>query len=76
MDMTRTFIMPIADDDLQRRLQARDTLFFVGQDEGRQEEIQQQVERLGFGDLYIVSATRWPHSDAATIRVEPTAAAA
>ena len=74
--MTRTFIMPIADGDLQQRLREHDTLFFVGQPHERQEEIQEQVQRLGFGNLYIVSAVRWPHSDAATIRVEPLVAAA
>jgi len=67
--------MPITDDELKHRLRAHDTLFFVGQHHVRQEEIQQQVERLGFGELYIVSATRWLHSDDATIRAEPIATA-
>ena len=73
--MTRTFIMLITDDELKNRLGAHDTIFFVGQHHGRQEEIQEQVERLGFGRLYNVSATRWLHSDAATIRAEPIATA-
>ena len=63
--MTRTFIMLITDDELKNRLGAHDTIFFVGQ----------HHERLGFGRLYNVSATRWLHSDAATIRAEPIATA-
>ena len=72
--MTRTFIMPITDGELKPRLRALDTLFFVGQHHVRQADIQQQVERLGFGEVYIVSATRWLHSDDSTIRAEPIAA--
>lgn len=69
--MTRTFILPINDDELRPRLGARETLFFVGQPEALEEEIRKQIERLGFSALYAVSATRWQHSQAATIRVEP-----
>jgi len=69
--MTRTFIMPVNDKELKPRLGARDTLFFVGQPQALEEELRHQVERLGFGPLYAVTATRWAHSDAATIRVEP-----
>jgi hypothetical protein len=74
--MTRTFILPIGDDDLRQHLKARDTLFFVGQPHVLKEQIQQQLERLGFGSSYNVSATPWQHSDSATIRVEPIATAA
>jgi hypothetical protein len=35
------------------------------------QEIERQVERLGFGEGYIVSATRGPNSDRAKIRLKP-----
>lgn len=69
--MMRTFIMPVSDGELKSRLGARDTLVFVGQPKALKDEIRTQIERLGFGALYAVSATAWEHSDASTIRVEP-----
>ena len=72
--MTHTFIMPVPDDELRQHLKARETLFFVGQAHGLKDQLQQQLERLGFGSSYSVSATSWLNSDAATIRVEPIAA--
>jgi hypothetical protein len=53
----------LTDAELRPQLQALDTIFFVNQ--GLQwQEIERQVERLGFGDLYIVSATQRPNQSA------------
>jgi len=68
--------MPVSDDELKRSLEARDTLFFVGQPQALKEEIRAQIESLGFGALYSVTATAWSHSEASTIRVEPIPGAA
>lgn len=73
--MTRTFLMPVADHVLQQRLRAQDTVLFVGQRQERQDEIREQVARLGFGSLYVVTAIPWLHADGSTIRVEPVAVA-
>jgi hypothetical protein len=71
--MVRTCPMPMTDADQQ--LEARDTIFFVGTNISLQ-NIERQVERLGFGELYIVSATQGRHEAARKIRVQPLAAAA
>jgi hypothetical protein len=44
----------LGDDELRAHLERRDTLLFRGL--GREwQQIEKQVERLGFGDLYVVS---------------------
>ena len=73
--MVRTCSMPITDAALRQQLEARDTIFFIGTDMSLQ-KIERQVERLGFGDLYIVSATQSRQKAATKIRVQPLATAA
>ena len=67
--------MPMTDADLRQQLEARDTIFFVGTDVSLQ-NIERQVERLGFGELYIVSATQGRDEAARKIRVQPLPTAA
>jgi hypothetical protein len=70
--MKRTFDAPLTDDELRYWLKARETIFFVGP-RPEWQEIERQVERLGFGKAYIVSATQGRQTTTATIRVEPIA---
>ena len=72
--MKRTQSAPLTDDELRPLLEARDVISFVGQPV-RFEEIERQVERLGFGDLYLVSMTLGPHSAGAKISLRPEALA-
>jgi hypothetical protein len=67
--------MPMTDADFRQQLEARDTIFFVGGEVSLQ-KIERQVERLGFGEMYIVSATQGKQTAATRIRVQPMAAAA
>jgi hypothetical protein len=55
-------------------LEAGETLSFVGEEISFQ-TIERQVERLGFGDLYIVSAMQGRQAVAPRIQVKPLAAA-
>src|SRR5215510_9691036 len=68
--MRRTHIRALTDDQLRPQLEAGDIIFFLGP-QFRLQEIERQVERLGFAEGYIVSATRGPNSDRAKIRVKP-----
>ena len=68
--MKRTHSAPLPDDELRPMLEARDVISFVGQPV-RLQEIERQVERLGFEDLYVVSATQGPHSSVAKINLRP-----
>jgi hypothetical protein len=70
--MKRTHTRVLTDDELRPQLEARDTISFVGRPVTFQ-EIERQVERLGFGDLYIVSTTQKPPSDVAKISLKPEA---
>src|SRR4051812_21881245 len=54
-DMVRTCTMPLTDGELRPQLEAGETISFVG-GEISLHKIESQVDRLGFGDLYIVSA--------------------
>ena len=47
----------LRDEELRPHLERRDTLVFKGTANAWQ-EIERQVERLGFGDAYAVSRTR------------------
>jgi hypothetical protein len=58
--MERTHTRVLTDAELCRELQARETICFVGLDLQWQ-ELERQVERLGFGELYIVSAKQRAH---------------
>jgi len=73
--MVRTSFMPMEDSELRQQLEAKDTIFFVGEDVSLQ-EIERQVERLGFGELYIVSASHHRQPSATRINVKPVDIAA
>jgi hypothetical protein len=64
--MKRTHTQSLTDSELRAELQERDIIFFVGEQLGWQ-EIERQVERLGFGELYIVSAMQRPNESARII---------
>jgi len=70
--MKRTHSRQLTDDELRPQLEARDVIVFVGQPLATR-EIERQVERLGFGDLYIVSATQNPHCRESKISLKPEA---
>jgi hypothetical protein len=60
MERTHTTFLP--DDELRPQLEVGDTIVFTGTTV-RWQEIERQVERLGFGDSYIVIATCVPGSN-------------
>jgi hypothetical protein len=68
--MVRTCFMPMTDSDLRQQLEARDTIFFLGGDVSLQ-KIERQVERLGFGELYTVSATWGLQTGTTKIKLRP-----
>jgi hypothetical protein len=68
--MEATYIRPLADEELRAQLEARATIVFDGQTI-QWHEIERQVERLGFGDLYVVSATQGPLGDNSRISLRP-----
>ena len=70
--MKCTHSAPLTDDELRPLLEARKVISFMGQPVGF-EEIERQVGRLGFGDLYVVSATQGPHSSMVKINLRPEA---
>ena len=49
--MNRIYTNPLPDDDLRAELEGGDTICFMGPI--RWQEVERQVERLGFGDLYM-----------------------
>lgn len=50
------YARPLFDDELRPHLERGDSIVFTGSAHDWQ-EIEQQVERLGFGDRYVVSRT-------------------
>jgi len=73
--MVRTCTIPLTDGELRSQLEAGDTLSFIGREISLQ-TIERQVDRLGFGDLYIVSAMQGRQTEPPRIQVKPFAAAA
>lgn len=67
--MRRVHQRGLTDDELRADLQACDTVYFVG-GSVKWQEVERQVERLGFGDLYIVSALQRPN-EGTTICLKP-----
>jgi len=68
--MKRTVIGLVSDEELRAWLQARETVLLVGKDiEWR--DVERQVERLGFGEDFVVCAAQARTSETATVRVEP-----
>lgn len=68
--MNRIHIRVLSDDELRPQLEARDRIFFLGR-RSKLQVIEQQVERLGFGEVYIVSVTQGPNADRVKIRLNP-----
>jgi len=68
--MQRIHILPLADEELRQQLEAGATVIFDGQTI-QWHEIERQVERLGFGNLYVVSATQGPPGDNSKISLKP-----
>jgi hypothetical protein len=71
--MERIHTQPLSDDELRPQLAAMATILFDGQTV-EWDEIEQQVERLGFGDLYIVSCTQGRSGNDTKIRLKPVLA--
>ncbi len=67
---TRTHSRPLTDEELRQELEARHVICLVDQ-QLRFQEVERQVERLGFGEAYIISATQRPGSGVANIRLTP-----
>jgi len=74
-DMVRTCTMPLTDGELRPQLEAGNTISFVGREISYQ-TIERQVERLGFSDLYIVSAMHGRATNQVRIQVKPCRPAA
>jgi hypothetical protein len=62
--------MHMADAELRQQLEASDTIFFLG-GEASLQKIERQVERLGFGESYTVSATWRLQTGATKIKLRP-----
>ena len=65
--MEHTYTRPLSDEELRRHLDANDTVVFKDAPV-RWQEIERQVERLGFGERFIVSSTKGKHGRACKIR--------
>jgi ATP-dependent protease HslVU (ClpYQ) peptidase subunit len=70
--MIRTHTTQLTDSELRSELEAWNTVLFVG---GVADwvEIDRQVERLGFGELYIVGASKALNDSSFTVSVKPVA---
>jgi hypothetical protein len=66
LGMTRSYTRPLSDNELRSELEARDTICLMGEEISWQ-QIERQVERLGFGEAYIVSSTQRPQGNAKII---------
>lgn len=57
--MKRIHTRILRDEELRPQLETGDVIFFLGR-RVKLEEIERQIERLGFGELYIASETQGP----------------
>jgi hypothetical protein len=73
--MKRVYTKPLPDQELRRQLETKDIVLFVGPSL-KWQAVERQVERLGFGDSYIVSCTKRPNATASKILLKPYAQAA
>ena len=64
--VTRSYTRPLSDDELRSELEANDTICLMREGISWQ-QIERQVERLGFGAAYIVSSTQRPQGSAKII---------
>lgn len=70
--MTHAFTMPLTDAELRPLLEAGEGIAFVGK-VARWQQIERQVERLGFGDLYVVTFTQGKHEPKILVKPRGTA---
>ena len=68
--MKHVYTRLLSDDELRSHLQRGDTVLFQGTPKAWQ-DIERQVERLGFGDEYAVSRTSGAAHDQDVTRVTP-----
>ncbi len=68
--MTHRHNRPLSDEELRSELESRHVVYILDQ-QLRLPEIERQVERLGFGETYIVSATLRPNAALSSIRLAP-----
>lgn len=68
--MGRTYNKPLADDELRRELESRATIFFEWTSI-RWQDIERQVERIGFGDSYIVGTTQRTGDVSSRVSLKP-----
>jgi hypothetical protein len=67
--MERVYTRPLSDDELRPQLEAMATILFNGQ-AIHWHEIERQVERLGFGNLYVVSSMQGQRGNDAKISLK------
>jgi hypothetical protein len=70
MNMMHPYTRLLKDEEIQLHLNAGHAIAFVGLAD-KWKELDRQVERLGFGDLYAVSLSKKRRSDPGFIRVSP-----
>ena len=63
----QTFTIILPDDQMRLHLEGGSTILFKGLGTDWQ-TVERQVERLGFGEQYVVSRTRGPHGDLTKVR--------
>jgi hypothetical protein len=74
-DMNQIHIRALNDDELLPQLESGDSIFFLGR-RIEMQDIERQIDRLGFGERYIVSATQGPNADRVKVRLKPLREAA
>ena len=70
MSAKHTFTFILSDDQMRAHLRSGSTLIFKGLERDWQ-DVERQVERLGFGEVYLVSRTSGRHGD--LTKVSPVA---
>ncbi len=62
-----TYTRLLSEEELRRHLEARDTVI-LRDCPVRWQELEREVERLGFGDLFVVSSTKGERGQTCKIR--------
>jgi hypothetical protein len=70
--MKMVITIPLSDESLQEHLDCGDTILFAGVSVDWH-EIERRVERLCFGEAYIVCAAQGGHRKGPTVSVKPLA---
>src|SRR5262245_33893929 len=68
--MARVCTSPLEDVELRPALESHDTILFIGQTV-ELKEVERQIERLGFCELYIVSLTKGRNGSVSKINLKP-----